>query len=148
MSFTELVSDFAARHGIEGLDAADDAVAFDIDGIVVTLVASADTLGVSASVGEPPVEGKAAFADMLLEANMEGEVVFAKSRETGEYILLRRLSISSLDGAAFDSALEALVNYAEVWRRLLSDYRPAAATAAEREAEEVAAFGAGGFMQV
>ncbi len=60
---------------------------------------------------------------------------------------MRRLALPTLDDDAFDAALEALVNQAETWRRLLADFRPAAKAAAEEAAQEPS-FGAGGFVQV
>ena len=60
---------------------------------------------------------------------------------------MRRLALPALDGEAFDAALEALVNQAETWRRLLADFRPAAKAAAEAAAESPS-FGAGGFLSV
>ena len=60
---------------------------------------------------------------------------------------MRRLALPALDGEAFDAALEALVNQAETWRRLLADFRPVAKAAAER-VEELPQFGASGFVQV
>ena len=150
MDFAELLSDFAKRHGIDNLASEDNAAALDIDGIVVTLVAASDTLAVTAEIGEPPAEGAAAFADLLLEASLESDTFFAKNRDTGNYIVVRRLSLPALDAAAFDSALEELVNLAETWRRLLADFRPAAKAAAEASAAAPSfdAFGANGFMQV
>ena len=62
MDFPELISGFAARHGIADLAAEDNAAALDIDGIVVTLVAADDALSISADIGEPPSEGRADFA--------------------------------------------------------------------------------------
>ena len=147
MEFSEIVANFAKRHGVEGLAAKDGAAALDIDGIVITLVETANGLVASAEIGEPPVEGRADFAEVLLEANLESEAFFAKTRETGIYFLVRRLPLAGLDSDAFDAALEALVNSAETWRRLLADFRPAAAQAAAEE-ETAPAFGAGGFMQV
>lgn len=147
MDFHELISDFAERHGIANLAAEDNAAALDIDGIVVTLVAAGDVLSVSADIGEPPVEGRADFAELLLEANLQSEACFAKEPENGAYILVRRLSLPSLDAESFDAALEALVNLAETWRKLLSDFRPVAKAAAERT-EESPQFGANGFVQV
>ena len=47
----------------------------------------------------------------------------------------------------YSSALEALVNMAETWRRLLADFRPVAKAAAERT-KELPQFGANGFVQV
>lgn len=148
MEFNELVSEFASRHNVTGLTAEDNAAALDIDGIVVTLVASDDTLTVSADIGEPPVEGSAAFADLLLEASFETESFFAKNRETGDYVVMRRMSLLALDAEVFDAALEGLVNLAETWRRLRADFRPAAEAAAEEAAAEATVFGTGGFMQV
>ena len=147
MDFTELITDFAKRHGIEGLTADDGAAALDIDGIVVTLVAAGDAVSFSADIGQPPAEGQANFADLLLEANLQSDAFFAKTPETDTYVAVRRLALASLDADAFDAALEALVNQAETWRRLLADFRPAAKAAAEAAAEEPS-FGVGGFVQV
>ena len=147
MEFTKLISDFAERHGIANLAAEDSAAALEVDGIVVTLVAAGDALSVSAEIGEPPSEGRSEFADLMLEANLQSETFFAKEPENGSYILVRRLQLSALDGESFDAALEAHVNLAETWRRLLADFRPVAKAAAER-VEEAPQFGANGFVQV
>ena len=147
MDFAKLISDFAERHGIANLAAEDNAAAIDVDGIIITLVASDDALSVSAEIGEPPTEGRADFAELMLEANLQSEAFFAKEPESGVYILVRRLSLPALEGDAFDAALEAHVNLAETWRRLLADYRPVAKAAAER-IEEAPQFGASGFVQV
>ena len=147
MDFTQLISDFAVRHGIANLAAEDNAAALDIDGIVVALVAAGDALSVSAEIGEPPSEGRADFAELLLEANLQADAFFAKEPESGAYILVRRLSLQTLEPESFDAALEALVNLAETWRRLLADFRPVAKAAAEHAAE-APVFGANGFVQV
>ncbi|MBQ3810193.1 MAG: type III secretion system chaperone [Kiritimatiellae bacterium] len=148
MEFTELISDFASRHGVEGLAAEDGAAALDVDGVAILLAAAGDALVASAEIGEPPPDGAATFADLLLEANLESEDFFAKSKENGKYLLVRRVPLAGLGGDAFDSALEALVNRAEAWRKLLADYRHAAAAAAEAAAADATAVGTGGFMQV
>ena len=147
MDFSGLLSDFAERHGVANLVAEDNATALDIDGIVVTLVAVGDALSFSADIGEPPSEGRADFAELMLEANLQVEAFFAKEPERGTYILVRRLSLPALDAESFDAALEAFVNLAETWRRLLADYRPVAKAAAER-GEDAPSFGASGFVQV
>jgi hypothetical protein len=147
MDFQQLISNFADRHSIANLAVEDDTVALDIDGIVVTIIATGDALSVSAEIGEPPIEGKADFADLLLEANLQAEAFFAKSPENGVYILVRRLSLQTLDPESFDVALESFTNLAETWRRLLADFRPVAKAAAEK-VEESSGFGTNGFMQV
>lgn len=146
MDFPELISDFATRHGVEGLAAEDGAAAIDVDGIAVLLASAGGELLSSAEIGDPPPDGAAAFADLLLEANLESDAVFAKSKESGRYVLTRRIALAGLDGEAFDAALEAFVNRAEAWRRLLADYRPAAA--AEAAEDTAAAVGTGSFLQV
>ncbi len=148
MEFNELIADFATRHNVENLTAIDNAAALDIDGITVLLVSNGDILTISAEVGEPPAEGAAVFANLLLEANMQSDFFFAKANGTDNYIVVRRIALNSLDDDAFDLALEALVNHAETWRRLLADFRPAAKAAAEREEAASPSFGTNGFMQV
>ena len=147
MDFNELITEFADRHGIANLAAEDNAAALDVDGIVITLVTAGDALSVSADIGEPPADGRAEFAELMLEANLQADAFFAKEPESGAYILVRRLSLPSLDLESFDASLEALVNLAETWRRLLADFRPAAKAAAERD-EAPPQFGANGFVQV
>jgi len=147
MEFAQLISDFANRLGIANLAAKDNAAALDVDGIVVTLFATGDVVSLSADIGEPPAEGRADFAELLLEANLQTEAFFAKEQESASYILVRRLQLATIDAAAFDAALESLVNLVETWRRILADFRPVAKAAAER-AGGVPQFGVGGFVQV
>ena len=146
MEFNELVADFAARYNVEGLAAENRTVSLDIDGIVVTLVCGDSELLASVEIGEPPSEGKAVFADTLLEANLESEAFFAKSHETGRYLILRRLAFAGLDPATFDTALEALVNAAETWRKFLTDFRPFAEDSNEKVDPHL--FSSNGFLQV
>jgi len=146
MEFNQLIDDFAKRHNVENLVAMDGAAALDIDGIIVTLVANGDVLILSTEIGEPPVEGAAAFANLLLEANLQSGVFFAKAPEPGPYIAVQRTPLSLIDANAFDTTLEAFVNQAETWRRLLADFRPVAKAAAK--GSEAPLFGANGFVQV
>ena len=148
MDFPELISDFATRHGVEGLAVEDGAAAIDVDGIAVLLASAGGELLASAEIGDPPPDGAAAFADLLLEANLDSDAVFAKSKESGRYVLTRRIALAGLDGEAFDAVLEAFVNRAEAWRRLLADYRPAATAAAEAAEDTAVAVGASSFLQV
>ena len=147
MEFQQLIADFAERHSIANLAAEDNAAALEVDGIVITLVAVGDALSISADIGEPPSEGRAEFAELMLEANLQSGAFFAKEPESGAYVLVRRLQLPALDAESFDAALEALVNLAETWRRLLADFRPVAKAAAERT-DGVPQFGANDFVQV
>ena len=147
MEFEKLISDFAERHSIANLAAENNAAALEVDGIVVTLVAAGDALSVSAEIGEPPADGRAEFAELMLEANLQTGAFFAKEPESGAYVLVRRLQLPTLDAESFDAALEELVTLAETWRRLLADFRPVAKAAAERT-DGAPQFGANGFVQV
>ena len=148
MEFNELIDAFAKRHGIADLVPEDDGVSLDIDGIVVAIVAVGGEVVLTAEIGEPPVEGRAEFSDALLEASLESVSFFAKSAQSGKYVLLRRLNLLVLDDAAFDTAIESLVNTAEVWRKMLNDFRPMAKAATETAEAESPSFGASGFMPV
>ena len=119
----------------------------DIAGIPVLIAADGDEVAMISEIGEPPAEGAAAFANLLLEASFESEAFFAKNNGTDQYIAVRRLPLAALDSAAFDTALESLVNLAETWRRLLADFRPAAEAAAKENADRPA-FGSGAFLAV
>ena len=147
MEFNQLIDDFAKRHNVENLVAVDGAAALDIDGIIVTLVANEGVLIVSTEIGDPPVEGAAAFANLLLEANLQSGVFFAKAPDPGPYIAVQRTPLSLIDADDFDKTLEAFVNLTETWRRLLTDFRPIAKAAAEHAAE-APVFGTNGFVQV
>ena len=147
MEFNQLIDDFAKRHNVENLVAVDGAAALDIDGIIVTMVAKEDVVILSTEIGEPPAEGAAAFANLLLEANLQSGVFFAKAPESGPYIAVQRIPLSLIDADTFDKTLEAFVNQAETWRRLLADFRPVATAAAEKGGE-APRFGTSGFVQV
>ena len=148
MEFKELIADFAMRHNVADLVADNNAAALDIDGIIVIIVADGDKVTLSADVGEPPAEGRADFADLLLEASLQSDAFFAKAAESETYIVVRRLSLRTIDDDAFDAAIESFVNQVEAWRRLLSDFRPIAKAAAAKAKEEGPSFGSNGFVQV
>jgi len=148
MDFNELIANFATRHGVEDLTAIDNAAALDIDGITVLFVSNGELLTISAEVGEPPAEGAGAFANLLLEANMQSDCFFAKATGTDNYIIVRRSALVLLDDDSFDLAIETIVNHAETWRKLLADFRPVAKEAAKHAGSGNPSFGSSGFMQV
>ena len=144
MDFNALIAEFAARHNVAGLAAEAGLVSLDIDSVAVTIVAAGDGVALSAEIGKPPAKGRAKFADILLEANLESETFFAKTRETDTYVLIRHLPLADLNGEVIDTALETLVNAAETWRRLLTDFHPAEAG----DDADDSFFSPSGFLQV
>ena len=147
MEFEKLISDFAERHSVANLAAENNAAALEVDGIVVTLVTAGDALSVSAEIGEPPSEGRAEFAELMLEANLQSGAFFAKEPESGAYGLVRRLQRPALAAESCDTALEELGNLSETWPRRRAGFRPGAKAAAERT-EGAPQFAANGFVQV
>ena len=147
MEFNQLIDEFAKRHNVENLVAVDGAASLDIDGFIVTIVANENMLILSAEIGEPPAEGAATFANLLLEANLQSGVFFAKATRTGPYLAVQRTSLTLIDEDAFDAMLEAFVNQTETWSRLLADFRPVAKAAAEK-VEDAPLFGTNGLVQV
>lgn len=144
MDFNALIAEFAARHNVAGLAAEAGLVSLDIDSVAVTIVAAGDGVVISAEIGKPPAQGRAEFADILLESNLESDAFFAKTRETDTYVLVRYLPLANLDGESFDAALETLVNTAETWRLLLANFH--LAETGGDAADPV--FSPSGFMQV
>ncbi len=149
MGFDELISSFAERHGLAGLTATEGAAALDVDGMVVSIVSDGDVLVMSSEIGEPPAEGRAGFADLMLEANLQTQAFFAKTSNEDMYVAVRRLPLQSVDVDALDAALESLANIVETWRRILNDYRPIV-EAAEKNLESKDGLSrlSGGFMSV
>ena len=158
MEFSELINGFAARFGINDLDAGDGSAMLEIDGMEITIVADdpGQSIVVAGVIGDPPPENSSAFADVLLQANhdllgAEG-CGFAQNGVNGSYVLVRRIAQKDLDLDSFCAALDSFVNKVETWRRLLADFRPAAQAAAaanaEAKAEAMSDFIGGGFMPV
>ena len=138
MVFKELIVEFARRYNIEGLNVEDGISILDIDGITVTMVNVEEIQFVAtAEIGEPPAEGKADFAEMLLAYNMQSQAFFAKNENTGKYMAIRRMELSTLDADKLETELENLLNLAETWRKLLEDFRPVAQKTAAAEQEDV-----------
>ncbi len=148
MEFNELIAGFATRYNVADLAAKDGTATLEIDGTIVSIVAKENELTFTAEIGEPPAEGAALFANVLLEANLQSEAFFAKSPDAATYLIVRRLSLLTIDEVAFDVALETFVNQTETWRSLLADFRPAAEAATERDEAESPSFGTTGFIQV
>ena len=154
MAFDDLIAEFASKSGMDGLEAQDGAVAFDIDGMRVALLhdRDSDSVLILGEVGAPP-EAEGRFAALLLQANhlfrRTGGATFAQNPETRSYVLMRAMPLLTLDAATLSAALEAFANTLERWRRLLADYRPAEENVSPSAADlDLPAFASSGFMPV
>lgn len=158
MELKELMSAFAEKLGIEGIEVKDGVCSMTIDDIPMEFTESPDGLAVVgvAVIGEPPPEKREAFYEMLLEANTQlygtMGVALSKLPGTGEIALIGGLPFKGLEMEEFCKDLDEFVSKAEQWRETVENFRPAAEEAAARdeEAAQISRFGmnGSGFMSV
>ena len=158
MELNELMSSFAEKLGIEGIEVKDGICSMTIDDIPMEFTESPGgeaVVGV-AVIGEPPPVKREAFYEMLLQANTQlygtQGIALGKSPDTGEIILIGGLPFKGLEIEEFCKDLDEFVGKAEEWRETVENFRPAAEEAAVRdeEAARFSKFGANGlgFMSV
>ena len=139
MTFEELIAAFAARYGIEGLEAGDGAAALDVDGMEVGILydGPADAVTLCAEIGEPPATAEDRFGGVMLQANFlfrgTDGATLAQDPDTEAFAIVRALELPGLDPDAFSEAVERFVNQLERWKRLLADFRPAMLQTAKQE---------------
>ena len=159
MDYTEIMNGFAAKFAVEGLDIHDGACTLEIDGTKVVFLhdMAEDALALVAEIGAPP-DANGPFGSMMLKANFlfggTAGATLCQNPETDAYAICRTFPLASLDPAILGERVEALVDQAENWRRILGG---AAEAEKERETEpdapdapapDFAGFPSGGFMQV
>ena len=142
MELKDLMSAFAERLGIEGIEVKDGVCSMTIDDIPMDFTETPDGLAVvgAAVVGEPPPDKREAFYEMLLEANTQlygtKGIAMGKSPDTGEIMLIGGLPFKGLELKEFCKALDEFVSKAEEWRETVENFRPAAEEAAVRDEED------------
>ncbi len=133
MEFKELLSAFAAKYGIDGLEGADGAAELDVEGIRVELLNDLQThsLVACAEIGHPPPDANGVFGTMMLQANFllraTDGATLCQNPETEVYALVRPFPLALADVESLAAGLESLVNQAENWRKALSGLRQAEA---------------------
>ena len=159
MEYNELIESFAASLGIEGVEIEGGAAALEIDGMTVGFVHddAAGAIMVVVEIGFPPPDADGPFGSAMLKANYlfggTGGAVICQNPDTNAYALMRSYPLVSLDVETFAVAVEALLNTAENWKRILSG---AAEAESVKESQDEgladstapAGFPMGGFMQV
>ena len=142
MELNELMSAFAEKLGIEGIEVKDGICSLTIDDIPMEFTESPDGLAVVgvAVIGEPPPDKREAFYEMLLQANTQlygtQGIALGESPDTGEIILIGGLPFKGLELQEFCKDLDEFINKAEEWRETVENFRPAAEEAAVRDEEE------------
>ncbi len=142
MELNELMSAFAEKLGIEGIEVKDGICSLTIDDIPMEFTESPGgeaVIGV-AVIGEPPPDKREAFYEMLLEANTQlygtKGIALGKSPDTGEIMLIGGLPFKGLELQEFCKDLDEFVSKAEEWRETVENFRPAAEEAAVRDEED------------
>ena len=154
MNTKELMADFARRLGIEGFEG--DSLSFEADALAVTVshIDEIAALVLVGDIGEPPPERLEGLYRTLLSANHlfsgTGGSTLAFDDDSGRITLCRTLPLALVDADSLYADVERFVNTAEAWRKIVTDYRGAAETAASQEADvaDSPSFPVGDFMQV
>ena len=139
MELENLMSAFAEKLGIEGVEVKDGTCSLTIDDIPMDFTESPDGLAVvgAAVIGEPPPEKREEFYEMLLRANTQlygtQGIALGESPDTGEIILIGGLPFKGLELQEFCKDLDEFINKAEEWRETVENFRPAAEEAAIME---------------
>ena len=142
MELENLMSAFAEKLGIEGIEVKEGICSMTIDDIPMDFTESPDGLAVvgAAVIGEPPPEKREEFYEMLLQANTQlygtQGIALGISPDTGEIILIGGLPFKGLELQEFCKDLDEFVSKAEEWRETVENFRPAAEEAAVRDEEE------------
>jgi len=139
MELENLMSAFAEKLGIEGIEVKEGICSMTIDDIPMDFTESPGGEAVvgAAVIGEPPPEKREAFYEMLLQANTQlygtQGIALGISPDTGEIILIGGLPFKGLELQEFCKDLDEFVSKAEEWRETVENFRPAAEEAAIME---------------
>lgn len=156
METTELLKDLGDRLGVPLEPDADGTCAFSADGLAVSIhdLPELGAVALVGDLGEPPPERLEGLYGALLEANHlfrdTGGATISRDPSGGRLCLCRALPRAALSADAFYDAVERFVSAAQVWARVVRDYRAAPAPAGEDAvpAGSFPAFGPGGFLPV
>ena len=155
MSYEELVEEFAAKYGIDGLAAENGVAAMVIDDVKVELISDegAGCVVIYAEIGYPPPDASGRFGEMMLKANHlylgTNGGTLCQNPETDAYAIMRPVPLAPLEGEeAFGAILEETLAQVERWRQMLGGMREAENAMDSKSADESAAFAPGAFIQV
>ena len=131
MEFIELIQDFGAKFGIEGIQTdGNESLKLTIDDMTLEIFLAPDrkTVFLCSEFGNPPPDGESQFNQIMLKANFllqstQGATL-AQNPETNGYVLNKPVPLLGLDLDSFCEIVEAFVNQIEEWSRLLDNFRP------------------------
>ena len=121
MEFNDLLSRFADRYAVEGIDAEDGVAVLSVDGTEVTFRedATGGAVILAAEIGEMPPDARGIFASVALQANYAavGGTALCVDAETDLLSVATSLPLAVADVDSLSAAVETLVDTAEEWRR-------------------------------
>lgn len=141
MEYKELIDAFAAKYGMAKPPGEGDIETVEIDGTRVTFREDPKARAVilSAQVGEMPPDEKGRFASILLKASgllsANGEGAFCVD-DDDVFHAVRSIPLAHADADGLSSALESLVDLAEMWRDNADAFTNVDDEIATREFEE------------
>ncbi len=156
MEFNELIEEFAAKYGVEGLVPEGGVVSIVIDGMQCVIIDDAewDSITVCGDIGHPPPHANGPFGELMLKANFllqgtDGSVL-SMNPETGAYVIFRRMPRPSVDLDSLSSAIEKIASQIADWRKILNGMHMAEDKAKDNDVSlpDVSLFPSSGFMQV
>ncbi len=155
MEFNELLSRFADRYAVEGIDATDGVAVLSVDGTEVTFRedAAGGAVVLAAEIGEMPPDASGVFASVALQANFIafGGTALSLDAETDELAVSTSLPLALADPDALSAAVETLVDTAEEWRRnavAFLDVDEESALLGDEDAADNPLSGDSGFLRV
>ncbi|MBQ4385881.1 MAG: type III secretion system chaperone [Kiritimatiellae bacterium] len=154
MSYEDLITQFGAQYGIEGLESRDGAAALLIDGMKIEIISdeAADCAVIYAEIGHPSPTSGGKLGETMLKANHlflgTSGGTLCQNPDTDAYALMRPVPLARLESAeAFGAILEDVLSQVENWRQVLAGMREAESAEVAQQ-EEAAMLASGGFMQV
>ena len=119
--FNELLSRFADRYAVEGIDDEDGVAVLSVDGTEVTFRedAAGGAVVLAAEIGEMPPDASGVFASVALQANYAavGGTALCVDADTDLLSVATSLPLAIADVDSLSAAVETLVDTAEEWRR-------------------------------
>ena len=136
MEFNELITDFAMRYNVEGVEPQNGTTALEIDGMNVGFLHDSpsgdgtdDGIMVIVEIGYAPPDVDGPFGAVMLKANYllggTGGAILCQNPDTNAYAIMHRYSLPMLDLESFSNELESLLTTAENWKDMLAGIRVA-----------------------
>ncbi len=147
MEYNELITDFATRYNVEGLEAQNGTTALEIDGMNVGFLHDSpsgdgidDGIMVIVEIGIAPQDVDGPFGAVMLKANYllggTGGALLCQNPDTNAYAIMHRYALPMLDLETFSKELESLLTTAENWKKVLAGIRVAEEAKEALDAQE------------